>query len=273
MNAKLLSLALVTATMSALPAHAATVWLGGSAAGDGSGLTSTYVAGIDPSNTAGQFTTGSGTFLLDTFTLLSQFGKGCGSNTLAAGNATISSSFGQPNGYGFANQSSSGQYAEPAGDTTCFAFGPNVGGDSLVNSGNPDTVTINFAPLLAKLPNGSYINYFGLYYGSIDSYNNVSFSGVNGALTTVTGTQILNQLGGSSGNQQNASSNAYVNVLFDQADAFNAFTFSTTGVAFEMDNLVIGIGVPAQVPEPGPLSLLGAGLAALAVISRRKQAN
>jgi PEP-CTERM motif len=48
---------------------------------------------------------------------------------------------------------------------------------------------------------------------------------------------------------------------------------ATSGVWTQFDGLDIGIRIdasPSSVPEPGPLSLLGLGLAGLAAVRRRR---
>jgi hypothetical protein len=171
-------------------------------------------------------------------------------------------------GGGFAVQKNTtpGTAATPANNTTCFGFGPEAGGTL------PASVKIDYAPTLAV---GDSVNYLGLYYGSIDTYNQILFYSGSTLIRTLTGSDILAAQGGTSGNQFLPGSNVYVNLFFGETDSFTAFELKTTGVAFEFDNVVVGLSSrpPSPVPAPPAFALIALGFMGLQFMQRRRKAK
>ena len=261
-------------------AHAALVTYGGQAATDGSGLTSSLV----PANNVVSPLSG---YFIETFdpsTSMAGLLPGITTSPVGDPNVQIVSNGCSINSYnavtitttggGFAVQqgSTDSVAASPAGDTTCFGFGPRPGG------GTPASIRVDYSNLLASLGPGVKISYLGLFYGSIDDYNNIAFFNGNTAITgsgplandnIISGLEVRQANGGpgNAGSWTSANSNVYINLFFDPNETFNAFEFRTTGVAFELDNIVVGV---TRVPEPGTALLLGAALLGAWVVRRRR---
>jgi len=114
------------------------------------------------------------------------------------------------------------------------------------------TVAIGFA--------GAEYNYFGMFWGSIDTYNNIAFYDGSTLLWTGSGSSIADPANGC---QTCAGTNRYVNFSFG-SDRFDKVVLSSAGRAFESDNHAYG-----TVPAPGVLALLGIGLIGFAANRRR----
>ena len=176
---------------------------------------------------------------------------GSGLTTSVAGATVFDFNGGvKPAGYtgdgGIVSGSLSGVYAAPAGDSTKYlsvAYPARSGTEQL-------------------LLGGPY-SYFGLYWGSIDDYNSLSFYSGSTLVKEITGLNVI-EAGARLGDQTSAGSNRYVNLFFDDA-TFDRVVFGTTQYAFESDNHAV-----SSVPEPATLGVLGLGVLGAGFARRRR---
>lgn len=99
-------------------------------------------------------------------------------------------------------------------------------------------------------------SYFGLLWGSVDTYNTLSFFSGATLLGSITGGQVTPQATGNQG----AQGTFYVNI--NSGLAFDRVVATSSQYAFEFDNLAWS-AAPVGVPEPAALAMLAAGLAGL----------
>jgi hypothetical protein len=152
----------------------------------------------------------------------------------------------------------SGLYAMPYfsnGDGAFFGESPANGTDSTrylaIEGGG--TATFRF-----KAPQA----YFGLLWGSVDTYNALSFYDESGDLIAT----IADANANANGNQ-GAAGTDYVNVFSDVA--FTTVVASSSGNAFELDDVAYDPPPPSAVPEPASLTMLGTAILAIILSGTR----
>jgi hypothetical protein len=144
--------------------------------------------------------------------------------------------------------SESGKYAQPFGTNSTFLSVPN-----------PSDTTHT-----AVMSLGTQADYFGLFWGSIDTYNTISFFSAGNQVASYTGAQLPSLL--ANGNQAEWSSNRYINFDFGSS-RFDTVKFISSNFAFESDNHAYR---SASVPEPMNMMLMGLGLFSLIAARRFK---
>jgi hypothetical protein len=290
---KVFSASLVLAMAFAGSASAATISFGNTAnlngvaqlAADGSGLTSFNVP-------ASNLTNGSDGYFVETFDKATQtlqpdfipdgFGgeivnptagqpfpagtmvyndpgfSDCAVNGVGSGITVTSSASGA---FGVRQGSVPNKAAAPANDSTCFGYTPQE------RVTLPSWVEVDYSGFLANAGDVG-ITFLGFYWGSIDTFNDFKFYNAGGSLIqTITGSSLLSQAGGASGDQSAPGSNLYVALDFSLQEAFTKLRIESRGVAGEFDNIVIGLQNRPDRPVPAPaglaflaLGLLGLGL-------------
>jgi hypothetical protein len=112
------------------------------------------------------------------------------------------------------------------------------------------------------------LGYFGVLWGSVDTYNTIQFWDGGTKVGEFTGGDIL---AGASGDR-GENGTLYVNFTTDGGTVFDRVEFLSSSNAFEFDNIAFGERLPTGAPEPITLSLFGAGLAGLGMSRRRRKA-
>jgi PEP-CTERM motif len=143
-------------------------------------------------------------------------------------------------------QGSLGLYATPFGDPTNYMAVLGGGSEAIAYS--------------------SLKNSFGLYWGSVDTYNSLMFYRGDTLVSTVTSADL--PVNGN-GVQSGFGSNAYV--LIGALPGFDRVVAASSSNSFEFDNVVAG-GASA-VPEPSTWAMLLVGFSGLGYAAfRRKSA-
>jgi hypothetical protein len=146
-----------------------------------------------------------------------------------------------------------GSYAAPAGDTSQYLTTGFTGSSGSKNE---------------YLLLGQTYTKFGLYWGSVDTYNTLTFidHGTN-TITSFTGSQIAPP---ADGNQGSDLTNVYVNF----AGAFDEVIFTTGAPAFEVDNLTLG-GPSAVngVPETSTWAMMILGFLGMGFMAYRRKSK
>jgi hypothetical protein len=148
-----------------------------------------------------------------------------------------------------------GQYAAPQ-----TMANPNTSRYLAVPTQNAGNRTVSIdAPTLSS--------YFGIWWGSVDNYNTITFFNGNTEVASRDGAALRAVPNPflTPGTQSEA---AYFNFTFDAGEAFTRVVLGSTGFALESDNHVFGTAV---VPVPGAAILLMSGMLGMLFASRRQR--
>lgn len=159
-----------------------------------------------------------------------------------------------PTGYAWSGSAvvqdtTSGLGAEPA-----LAGGAYGAGNYLdIEGGKSETLTV---------PGSAGFKAIGMYVGSLDTFNKLTFTLADGSHVTYTGNDMGLASGAANGNQTAANTNGVFQFHFDQ---------SVTGVQFQSTTNSFEIGsVTGGVPEPATWALMILGLGMIGAAARRR---
>jgi hypothetical protein len=145
-------------------------------------------------------------------------------------------------------QGSSGLYATPYGDATNYMAVLGGGSEEIAYS--------------------SLMNSFGLYWGSVDTYNSLAFYNGDTLVATITGVDVAPTTN-ANGGQTDYASNGYV--LISALPLFDRVVAASSSNSFEFDNVVAGgVTLSTAVPEPSTWAMLLIGFSGLGYAGFRR---
>jgi PEP-CTERM motif len=151
-------------------------------------------------------------------------------------------------------QPSLGLYATPLGDTTNYMAVLGGGSEKIDFSGLKNS-----------------FNTFGLYWGSVDTYNVLEFFNGNSSVATITGSAVQPPML-ANGGQTDYASNGYV--VIGALPFFDSVVVSSSANSFEFDNVLAGVGTTqfsaTAAPEPSTWAMLLLGFAGLGYAGFRR---
>ena len=103
---------------------------------------------------------------------------------------------------------------------------------------------------------------FEFDFGSLDSYNTLTFVSTAGLTTVIPGTTFTNP---ANGDQHAAGTNGLFMVSGTGGDTFSSVTFASSQNSFEVDNLAVA------VPEPTTWAMMIFGLGGIGAMLRRRR--
>jgi hypothetical protein len=181
--------------------------------------------------------------------------------TTEPGAVTLNFTSGIPSGYTVNSHDGRGDYGVIPGGQWVYPTGDkNPYLDTGIGS-----ISIDLATVASALGIKGSIDYFGLYWGSIDTYNAISFWDGSTEVKSYTGWQVASAAAADGIPVHFGSTSLFVN-FFAGGNQWTSIELSSSEPAFESDNHAFG---GDAVPEPGTMALMGIGLLGVALVFRR----
>jgi hypothetical protein len=182
----------------------------------------------------------------------------------AANFSDANATFASTGGASVVVNSLAGQYAAPY-------FGPGQPGQDAtqylsVFGGSSEKIT---------LASNLVGNVFGLYIGSLDTYNSIQFFNGSTAGTLITGSDIVTATGMSTAlsNQNNYNSNRFVE--FSGFGPFTSVVLKSDSNSFEVDNVTFDVtssnSLTPGVPEPSTWAMMILGFLSVGFVAYRRK--
>lgn len=189
-----------------------------------------------------------------------------GITSTVPGAQTVSFNNGLPSGFTKHCTTSSDCGIFPSSTDTNDANDPTGNTNDFIASGTgQESISIKLATVQKSLGITTPINYFGLYWGSVDSYNTLDFYDGSTLVDSFTGQDLLDM----DPSLIAGTSSIFVNFFMDGTPV-TKITLTSSSENFESVNEAFA---ETDVPEPASLALFGLGLIGLALLLRRRLAS